>query len=141
MPNTSHGSLELASVCFLNNALICLSTVFQLCKHGRLCNMSNRTRDRYFSLYSCLLLYSLFWIPIYWKSAFKILSDDLKVYYCTYRLKLNIKHLLKYELLSYGNYMYSNNKMNDCVLRVTYLALQKQALAVVALEMSAMYLS
>ena len=90
MPNTSHGSLELASVCFLNNALICLSTVFQLCKHGRLCNMSNRTRDRYLSLYSCLLLYSLFWIPIYWKSAFKILSDDLKIYNCTFKLEMNI---------------------------------------------------
>ena len=37
--------------------------------------------------------------------------------------------------------MYSNSKMNEFVLRVTYLALQKQALAVVALEMSAMYLS
>ena len=84
--------------------------------------MSNRTRDRYFSLYSCLLLYSLFWIPIYWKSAFKILSDDLKIYNRT-------------------NYMYSNIIMNEFVLRVTYLALQKQALAVVALEMSAMYLS
>ena len=132
MPNTSHGSLELASVCFLNNALICLSTVFQLCKHGRLCNMSNRTRDRYFSLYSCLLLYSLFWIPIYWKSAFKILSDDLKIYNCTFKLKMKINR---------SNYMYSNIIMNEFLLRVTYLALQKQALAVVALEMSAMYLS
>ena len=37
--------------------------------------------------------------------------------------------------------MYSKTKMNDRVLLVTYLALQKQALAVVALEMSAMYLS
>ena len=95
LPNTSHGSLELASVCFLNNALICLSTVFQLCKHGRMCNMSNRTRDRYFSLYSCLLLYSLFWIPIYWKSAFKILSDDLKIYYCTFKLKMKINRSIQ----------------------------------------------
>ena len=95
--------------------------------------MSNRTRDRYFSLYSCLLLYSLFWIPIYWKSAFKILSDDLKIYNCTFKLEMNIN--------SSAKNMYSNNKMNDFVSLVTYLALQKQALAVVALEMSAMYLS
>ena len=101
--------------------------------------MSNRTRDRYFSLYSCLLLYSLFWIPIYWKSAFKILSDDLKIYNCTFKLEMNINSSLKH--CKRINYMYSNNKMNEFVLRVTYLALQKQALAVLALEMSAMYLS